>query len=71
MDPNVIRSLRSCIDTCERLMSEAQRDKDRYRQCLSGELLKEYEKASDTAYNEIKKIKSSLYNLLLEEQMSE
>ncbi len=71
MDINVIRSLRSCIDTCERLMTETQRDKDRYRECLRGELLKEYEKASDIAYGEFKKIKSTLYNLLLEEQMSE
>ena len=71
MDINVVRSLRSCIDTCERLMNEAQYDKDRYRQFLGGELLNEYVKASDTAYEEIKKIKSTLYDLLLQEQMSE
>lgn len=71
MNINIIHSLQSCIDDCDRLLREAERDKERYSQCMSGELMKSYMQASDVAIDKIKKIKNQLYNLQLEEKLEE
>lgn len=71
MDINVVHTLQSCIDDCERLLREAERDKERYSQCMSGELLKAYRQASDEAIKKLKKVKKQLYNLQLEAKLEE
>ena len=71
MDINVVHTLQSCIDDCERLLREAERDKERYSQCMSGELLKAYRQASDEAIKQLKKVKKRLYNLQLDAKLEE
>ncbi len=71
MDINVVHTLQSCIDDCERLLREAEHDKERYSQCMSGELMRAYMQASDVAISKIKKIKNQLYDLQLEQKLEE
>ena len=69
MDTNLLHALNSCIDDCEHLLNKAEHDKERYNQCMGGELLNTYMQASDTAIKKIKKIKPQLYDLQLEQQL--
>lgn len=71
MDTKLVHTLQNCIDDCVRLISDAERDKDRYNQCMSGELLKVYMDASDAAIDKIKRIKTELYDLQLETRLKE
>lgn len=71
MNTNLVRILQSCIDDCERLLNEAERDKERYRRFASGELLKIYREGSDLAIDRIKNVKNQLYNLQLEAKQEE
>ncbi len=71
MDTNTVHILQSCIDDCERLIREAENDKERCNNCMGGELLKVYMQASDAAISKIKNIKNQLYNLQLEEKLKE
>lgn len=69
MDINLVHTLQSCIDDCNRLINEAELDKERYNQCLSGEILKTYINASNTAIRKIKKIRQQLYALQEEQKL--
>lgn len=71
MNTNLVRILQSCIDDCERLLNEAERDKERYRHFSSGELLKIYREGSDLAIDRIKNVKNQLYDLQLEAKLEE
>lgn len=71
MNTKLVRILQSCIDDCERLLNEAERDKERYRRFASGELLKIYREGSDLAIDRIKNVKNQLYNLQLEAKQEE
>lgn len=69
MNINLVQTLQGCIDDCDRLLREAELDKERYNRCLSGELLKTYMQASEAAIKNIKKIRKQLYNLQLEQKL--
>ena len=69
MNINLVQTLQGCIDDCDRLLREAELDKERYNQCLSGELLQTYMQASEAAIKKIKKIRKQLYNLQLEQKL--
>lgn len=71
MDINLVHLLQTCLDDCEHLLKEAERDKDWCNQSMSGDLLKAYTQASDVAVSRIKKIKDRLYNLQIEAKLEE
>lgn len=69
MDINLVHTLQSCLDDCDRLLREAEFDKERYHQCMSGELLKSYIQATDVSIGKIKKIRKQLYNLQFQQKL--
>lgn len=71
MDTKLVHTLQTCIDDCTRLINNAERDKDNYNQCMSGELSEVYMNASDAAISKIKNIKTKLYDLQLEAKLNE
>ncbi len=71
MDINLVHDLQGCIDDCERLVNEAERDKERCTECMSGELMNVYLQASNAVIGKLKSIKNQLYNLQLEAKLKE
>lgn len=66
MDPYYL--LNESISLSDKLLSLLDKDEDRIRTCLQGELLDECRKASDKAEERIKSIKQRLLQLQMEQR---
>ena len=63
MEIEQYKSLNECLQSCKLLMNELERNNDKIKACLKGELLTAYLKANERAAKEIQSIYCCLQNL--------
>lgn len=64
MDYSLISELETCDGLIRDLQREHQKNREDIPECVGGEILKEYQKASDLAEGKISKVQQELYQLL-------
>ncbi len=63
MDPRQISAYNESVDYCKRLIDMLERDKDRVKECMNGEPLEAYLKATEEAIRRVKAVRTSLDSL--------
>lgn len=69
MSLEVSQELQKCINTCEKLKGNMEREKNSINNCLSGELMKQYIEAADETKKAISRIENQLSVLQASSQM--
>ena len=63
------RALQECLNTCEKLKGNMEREKATASECLSGEILKAYIEAVNESKNAVSKIENQVSILHTSSQM--
>ena len=69
MNTELVNTLQSCIDTCDRLLQMTEEDKGRIQACVSSDLMKAYLDGCEKTEKGLKKIREQVLNLQAEAQL--
>ena len=69
MNAELVNTLQSCLDTCDRLIQMTEQDRERIQACVSSDLMKAYMEGCDKSEKGLKKLREQILNLQVEAQL--